>query len=284
MDKKGTSLCHCKLEKTHCKLGRDYLPMSASFNNQPIGVFDSGVGGLSVLLELSKQLPDEHFHYYADTKHCPYGPRPAAEIIELSCKVVDFLLEQKCKMIVVACNTATASAIDYLRTHYDIPFIGLEPAVKPAAQLTATGNVGILATEGTFKGRLYKETSQLYADHVTLHLQVGHGLVEAVEQGAVDAPATRKLLRNYLAPMLEAKVDQVVLGCTHYPFLIPVIEELVDGKASIINPAPAVARQAGRILKQHDIEAQESCVQEVFLTASGTSDRMTSLWAEIAAY
>ncbi len=251
------------------------------YNNQPIGVFDSGVGGLSILSALTKLLPDEYFYYYADTKHCPYGPRPAEEIIELSSKVVDFLLEKGCKMVVVACNTATAAAIDHLRSQYSIPFIGLEPAVKPAAKLTKTGHVGILATEGTFQGRLYKETSQQFADHVTLHLQVGKGLVKAVEQNAIESEATKTLLSGYLQPMLEAGVDQIVLGCTHYPFLIPVIEELVEGKATIINPAPAVARQAVRVLKEQSIEAQAGLGQVVLLAASGASDRMYSLWAEV---
>lgn len=252
-----------------------------TYNNQPIGVFDSGVGGLSILKELTKQLPDEYFYYYADTAHCPYGPRPAEEIIELSSKVVDFFLEKDCKMVIVACNTATAAAIDHLRSHYNIPFVGLEPAVKPAAKDTKTGHVGILATEGTFQGRLYKTTSQQHAGHVTLHLQVGHGLVQAVEQNTIETAATRQLLNSYLEPMMEAGVDQIVLGCTHYPFLIPVIEELVDGKAVIINPAPAVARQAVRILKEYEIEAQSGLGQVVLLTASGASDRMYSLWAQM---
>jgi len=252
-----------------------------SYNNQPIGVFDSGVGGLSILEALTALLPNEYFYYYADTKHCPYGPRPAQEIIELSSNVVDFFLEKGCKMVVVACNTATAAAIDYLRSTYSIPFVGLEPAVKPAAKLTKTGHVGILATQGTFQGRLYKETSQQYAGNVTLHLQVGHGLVEAVEEDRIDTAATRNLLNSYLQPMLEEGVDQIVLGCTHYPFLIPVIEELVAGKASIINPAPAVARQVVRVLKKHGIEAQSGLGQVVLLTASGVSDRMYSLWATV---
>lgn len=253
-----------------------------TYNNQPIGVFDSGVGGLSILKALTELLPDEYFYYYADTENCPYGPRPAAEIIELSSKVVDFFLEKECKMVVVACNTATAAAIDHLRSQYSIPFVGLEPAVKPAAQQTKTGHVGILATEGTFQGRLYKTTSQEHAGHIKLHLQVGHGLVQAVEQNTIETLETRQLLTSYLQPMLESGVDQIVLGCTHYPFLIPVIEELVDGQAVIINPAPAVARQAVRMLKEHKIEAQPGLGQVVLLTASGVSDRMYSLWAQMA--
>lgn len=253
-----------------------------AYNNHPIGVFDSGVGGLSILAALTEQLPNEYFYYFADTKHCPYGPRPAEEIIKLSSNVVDFFIEKGCKMVVVACNTATAAAIDHLRSHYSIPFVGLEPAVKPAAQRTKSGHVGILATEGTFQGRLYKETSQQFADHVTLHLQVGHGLVKAVEENTIDSEATKTLISGYIEPMLKAGVDQIVLGCTHYPFLIPVIKEFVAGKAEIIDPAPAVARQAVRVLVEEGIEAQIGLGQVVLLAASGASDRMYSLWAEMS--
>lgn len=216
--------------------------------SSPIGVFDSGVGGLSVWKELVKLLPNESTIYFADSANCPYGEKSQDEIIALSRTIVDFLLGKGCKMIVVACNTATSAAIDYLRDHYTIPFVGMEPAVKPAALSSTTGVVGILATAGTLKGRLFNETKRRFASSVTVIETVGKGLVEAVERGELATEKTKLLLHSYIQPMLDRGIDYLVLGCTHYPFLMPIIQEIAGEGVHIIDPAPSVALQAKQLL------------------------------------
>ena len=213
-----------------------------------VGVFDSGVGGLTVLKELKLLLPNRSFIYFADTHNCPYGSKGRDEIIRLSKTITDFLIQQGCVAIVVACNTATAAAIDYLRATYSIPFVGMEPAVKPAALSTTTKSIGILATKGTFNGRLYKETSTRYASNIDVHYQIGKGLVELVEQGKSQSDETRELLKTYIDPMLKENIDHLVLGCTHYPFFIPILKEILPKSVIIDNPAPAVAMQVARVL------------------------------------
>lgn len=219
-------------------------------NTTTIGVFDSGVGGLTVLKELVKFLPNYSYIYFADTKHCPYGPKGSEEIIRLSEKITKFLIEQGCSTIVVACNTATAAAIDHLRETFPIPFVGMEPAVKPAAMGTKTKSIGVLATKGTFKGRLYRETTSRYAANINICYQVGTGLVELVEQGRSQSDEAKELLRSYIKPMLDENIDHLVLGCTHYPFFIPILKEILPKDIVIENPAPAVARQTARILSE----------------------------------
>ena len=214
-----------------------------------IGVFDSGVGGLTVWREIVRQLPHEDTLYLADQAHVPYGPRPLAQVREFAEGIARFLLDQGARVIVVACNTASAAALhDLRRTFPDVPFVGMEPAVKPAAERTHNGIVGVIATQATFQGRLFASLVERYADHVRVLTQACPGLVEAVEAGRLDTPDTEALLRQYLAPLLEAGVDQLVLGCTHYPFLRPTIERLVGAGVAVIDPAPAVARQVGRVL------------------------------------
>ena len=226
-------------------------------NNNPIGIFDSGVGGLSVWKEIVAILPNENIIYFADSANCPYGPRTEKEIQELSLSVVNFLLEQNCKIIVVACNTATAAAINMLRKNFDIPFVGLEPAVKPAAEKTKTGKIGILATEGTFKGNHFKKTSHEFANGVDVFTQVGDGLVKIVEDNKTDTQEALDLLKSYIEPMISDGIDNLVLGCTHYPFLCNTIKKIDNSdKINFINPAPAVAQQTKRIIK--DIEADNS--------------------------
>ncbi len=222
-------------------------------NNQPIGIFDSGVGGLSVWQELVKVLPLEPIVYLADTAHCPYGPRPETEIIALCEKNVEFLLSHQCKLIVVACNTATAAAIDTLRSKYDIPFVGMEPAIKPAALHSKTGKVGVLATQGTVQGKLFQSTSNKFASHVEVMVKIGHGLVEVVEAGKADTAEAETLLRKYIEPMLEKGVDHLVLGCTHYPFLRSVIGRITGDKVTIVDPAGAVALQTQRVLSDKQL-------------------------------
>ncbi|MBI5219431.1 MAG: glutamate racemase [Bacteroidia bacterium] len=220
--------------------------MASSFD--PVGVFDSGVGGLSVWKEIVKILPNESVIYYADSKNCPYGSKTKDEVIALSENIVDFFLHQNCKLIVVACNTATAAAIDYLRDNYPIHFVGMEPAVKPAALSTKTDNIGILATQGTFQGRLFRETSRKWADGKKMMIQAGEGLVEIVEQGKAESPEAEALLEKYIIPMLDKDVDQIVLGCTHYPFLLPLIKKIIGNRATVIDPSPAVAKRTFDLL------------------------------------
>ncbi len=222
-------------------------------NKHPIGIFDSGVGGLSVWKEIVKLLPNEDIIYYADTGNCPYGKKLQQEIISFSEKIVDFLIAKNCKLIIVACNTATASAIEHLRAKYNIKFVGMEPAVKPAALNSITGKIGVLATLGTFRGKLFNETSKQYANDKDVHIQIGHGLVNAVENGLIKSKETEKLLQKYLQPMLDSNVDQIVLGCTHYPFLIDIITQIVNGKAKIIDPSFAVAKQAENLLNKDNL-------------------------------
>jgi len=222
---------------------------------QPIGLFDSGVGGLSVWRAVVERLPNETTIYFADSAHCPYGPRPTEEVKTLSTAITHFLLLKKCKLIVVACNTASAAALDSLRSEFAVPIVGMEPAIKPAAEKTQTGHVGVLATAGTLQGDLFQNTSRHYADGVQIHVQVGRGLVEQVETGRLDSPGTEALLHQYLEPMLSAGADQIALGCTHYPLLIPLIERILAGRATVIDPAQAVARQVARVLERHNLGA-----------------------------
>jgi glutamate racemase len=222
-------------------------------NAQPIGLFDSGVGGLSVWRAVVNYLPSEATIYFADSAHCPYGSRATEEVKALSSAITRFLLSHNCKLIVVACNTASAAALDSLRSEFNVPIVGMEPAIKPAAQQTQTGHVGVLATAGTLQGDLFQNTSRHYANGVQVHVQVGEGLVEQVESGQLDSPQTEALLRQYLAPMLVAGVDQIALGCTHYPLLIPLIEQIVAGQATVIDPAQAVARQVARVLEKYNL-------------------------------
>ncbi len=220
----------------------------------PVGFFDSGVGGLSVWREVVKLLPREHTVYYADSAYCPYGAKQPAEIIERSKYIMDFLVgQQQCKLIVVACNTATAAAIDYLRERYPVLFVGMEPAVKPAALRSATGVVGVLATQGTFKGRLYHETLERFAGNTQIIEQPGDGLVELVEKGNTDTEEAHALLLQYIRPMLDANIDHLVLGCTHYPFLIPAIEKITGGRVVILDPALAVAQRTKSLLEQNNL-------------------------------
>ena len=215
-----------------------------------IGVYDSGQGGKSVLKELRALMPGEDYVYFADAAYCPYGPKSPEFIIERACAITDFLISKGCQIIVVACNTATAAAISYLREHYRVPFVGMEPALKPAALHSKTGVVGVLATSGTFKGKLYLNTLAKFSGDVRVIQRVGEGLVETVEAGVFDGPEVENLIHNCVDPMLEEGVDHIVLGCTHYPFLQPVIERIAGAGVTVINPAPAVARQTQRVLSQ----------------------------------
>jgi glutamate racemase len=226
--------------------------MAAS--NAPVGVFDSGVGGLSVLREIRRQLPHENLIFVADQAHVPYGPRSLAEVRAFSEAITRYLLEQGAKLVVVACNTASAAALHGLRATFpDVPFVGMEPAVKPAAETTQSGVVGVLATPATFQGELYASVVERFANGVSLLPNTCVGLVEQIEAGQLNGSRTRAILENALTPMLAAGIDTVVLGCTHYPFVIPQIEQIVGPGVRVIDPAPAIARQVGRLLAERGL-------------------------------
>jgi glutamate racemase len=222
--------------------------------NGPIGIFDSGVGGLSVLRAVHAALPQENLVYFADQAHVPYGRRTRDELRRLSREITRFLQTLPIKLLIVACNTASAAALTYLRELFPaLPIVGMEPAVKPAAQQTRSGTVGVLATAVTFESERYAGLMHRFTRHVRVIEDPCAGLVELIEAGAVDGPETRALLQRVLAPMLAQNADTLVLGCTHYPFVAPLIRELVDPGVTLIDPAPAVARQAARLLAQHDL-------------------------------
>lgn len=234
-------------------------------NNQPIGVFDSGIGGTSIWKEIHALMPNEDTIYLADSKNAPYGLKTKQQIVDLSCKNTELLLEMGCKIIVVACNTATTNAIKELRAKYDIPFIGIEPAIKPAAKNSETQTIGILATKGTLSSELFNKTVEIY-QNTTIIEQVGHGLVELIEAGRIDSPEMDRLLREYLNPMIEANIDYLVLGCSHYPYLIPLIEKILPEGIKIIDSGEAVARQTQNILKEKTGIADDKNGNAVFYT------------------
>lgn len=225
-------------------------------SSSPIGIFDSGVGGLSVLRAIRALLPAENLVYVADQGHVPYGPRPLAEVQAFSVAITRFLLGQGAKMVVVACNAASAAALHHLRAEFpDVPFVGMEPALKPAAEQTHSGVVGVLATPATFQGALYASVVERFANGVTVFQDTCPGLVRQIERGDLSGPETRRILEEALRPMLAGGADTVVMGCTHYPFVIPLIEEIGGGQLRVIDPAPAVARQVKRVLEARGIQA-----------------------------
>lgn len=218
-------------------------------DRRPVGFFDSGLGGLCIRGAFAALCPDESTFYIADSANCPYGNRPPDEIVRLSFANTRRLLEADCKMVVVACNTATAAAIDDLRAEWpDVPFVGIEPAVKPAALKSRTGVVGVLATAGTFSGRLYRETKAKFARDVTVVATAADEFVWLVERGETSGAAAESVVRARLEPLLSAGCDMLVLGCTHFPHLRPVMEKIVAGRAALVDPAEAVAAQARRVL------------------------------------
>jgi glutamate racemase len=196
-------------------------------NNQAIRIFDSGIGGLTVANAVSKLMPNESIIYLADSFNAPYGDKSSEEIKSLSEKNTRFLISMNCKLIVVACNTATTNAISYLRSQFEMPFIGIEPAIKPAALQTTTGSIGILATKGTLASDLFHKTTNLYSNNITVFEQTGTGIVELIESGKLYSEDMRNLLKTYLQPMILANIDHLVLGCTHYPYLMPLLKELL---------------------------------------------------------
>ena len=239
-------------------------------NNNPIGLFDSGIGGTSIWREIHQLLPNENTIYLADSKNAPYGQKSKEEIIQLSIKNTEFLLNENCKVIIVACNTATTNAIKELREKFSVPFIGIEPAIKPAALNSKTHKIGILATKGTLNSELFhKKVSQF--QEIKIIEQIGFGLVELIENGKINSHEMTELLKKYINPMLESDIDYLVLGCSHYPYLIPQLKKIMPKKIKIIDSGEAVAIQTRKILTEK-IGLRESTQEstQLFYTNSNT--------------
>lgn len=225
-----------------------------------IGIFDSGIGGLSVFREIRKLLPEQSYIYYSDSAHCPYGEKSKEYIIDRARSITRRLMGMGAEIVVVACNTATAAAISTLRKEFPIKFIGMEPAIKPAAALTKTGVVGVLATAGTLKAEKYLDTREKWAQSITVVEHIGEGFVELVEKGQTSGAEAEAVVQNSLVPLLEAGADTIVLGCTHYPFLADTIKKVAaahgaDGNSfHLIDPAPAVARHLLEVMEAEGIQ------------------------------
>ncbi|MCR5896420.1 MULTISPECIES: glutamate racemase [Burkholderia] len=221
----------------------------------PIGIFDSGLGGLSVLRAARAQLPDESFIYVADSHHAPYGPRDEAFITERTLAIGEWLAREGAKALVIACNTATARAIAAIREHLPMPLVGVEPGIKPAVAASASGVAGVLATQSTLNSPRFQALLDRYGAGRRFICQPGHGLVEAIERGDTNSPALRALLDSYLQPMLDDGADTLVLGCTHYPFFTETIRDLVGDRLTIVDTSDAIARQLARILDERSLRA-----------------------------
>ncbi|MBT5788343.1 MAG: glutamate racemase [Flavobacteriaceae bacterium] len=248
--------------------------------SKPIGVFDSGVGGLSVLNALKEMLPDEYFIYVADQAYTPYGEKSKETITARAVAITNWLVAQDCKLIVVACNTATTNAIAHLRTHFSMPFVGIEPAIKPAALGSQTGVIGVLATAGTLTSTLFQTTSQDYTQGLEVISQVGHGLVALVEKGKEASEATEKQLREILSPMLEKPIDHLVLGCTHYPFLTHTLKKILPEHVTIVDCSTAVAKQTHRLLDLHNLHNSSGGTTTYYSTTSPEFDVWKSFGVE----
>ena len=246
---------------------------------RPVALLDSGVGGLSILREVRRQLPNEDVLYFADQAHVPYGPREADEIRRFTRGITRFFLAQEAKVIVVACNAASAASLYHLREMFEVPFVGMEPAVKPAAARTNSGVIGVITTEATFQGELFASVIERFAEGVEVVTQVCPDFVTLVEDGQLDTPAVRQAAHAYLQPLVEADIDQLVLGCTHFPFLIPVFATVIGPEVEIVDPGPAIARQVGRVIA----ESRHSPAHrgEVRYFTSGDPDRFHRLAARL---
>ena len=253
-------------------------------STSPIGVFDSGVGGISVLKHIHTLLPNEDLMYVADSKFAPYGNKTPEFIQERALWITDFLIGKGAKALVVACNTATAAAVDLLRQKYHLPIIGMEPAVKPAAAASKTGVIGVLATSGTLKSAQFAALLDHYGQQVEVVTQACHGLVECVERGELDSTATQDLLASYVQPLIAAGADTIVLGCTHYPFVRPLIENLVGDDVVLIDTGAAVAKELKRRLEDARLLNAETQIGQVGFWSNSThadaEDIVMRLWGK----
>jgi glutamate racemase len=247
---------------------------------RPIGVFDSGIGGLSVVARLRERLPDADLGVVADRARAPYGPRGGDQVRDFSEQITEFLLDQGALMVVIACNTASTAALHHLRRrHPDVPFVGMEPAVKPAVAATSNGTVGVLATATTSNGRLLSSVVDRFAGSTRVQVSVCDGWVELVESGMVEGEKAERLVRRYVEPLLAAGVDTLVFACTHYPFLSRIIGDVTGPGVTLIDPAPAVAEQAARVAREVGVDAGSG---DLLLWASGDLDGLGELVARLA--
>ena len=247
-----------------------------------IGVFDSGVGGLWILKHLQDQLPNNNYIFFGDQGHVPYGERSMDQIRNFSETITKFLINHNCKIIVIACNTASAASLKYLREKFpEILFVGMEPAVKPAVEKTHTGKVGVLATPTTFQGELYNSVVERFAKDVEIFKDTCPGLVEQIEKGELDSRETRTILERALLPMLEKNIDTVVLGCTHYPFVIPMIKEIVGDIVNVIDPTEAIVRQVDRLLNENNLVNEFLDNNKIQIFTSGEINNMDKIIAKL---
>ncbi len=245
-------------------------------NKNPIGVFDSGIGGISIWNEIHELLPGENSIYLADSANAPYGQKSKKDIINLCFKNTDLLMKKKCKLIVVACNTATTNAIKELRENYEVPFVGIEPAIKPALLKSKTKVIGVLATKGTLSSQLFHNTTGLYANNIKIIEQVGEGLVELIETGKIESNEMNDLLESYLEPMIKENIDHLVLGCSHYPFLIPIIKRIIPKSITIIDSGKAAAKQVKNILESNNLRNLNISSNNIFIT-NGNKDVISDI-------
>ncbi len=243
----------------------------------PIGIFDSGVGGTSIFKEIHALLPNENIIYLADSDNAPYGNKSAEAILKLSIKNTELLISKGCKIIVVACNTATTNAISYLRANYSIPFIGIEPAIKPASLQTKSKAIGILATKGTLSSALFHKTADLYSKNIKIIERVGEGIVPLVESGKAESEEMEALLYTYLNPMLASDIDHLVLGCTHYPYLIPLLTKMLPKHVKIIDSGLAVAKQTKAVLEQQHLLNNEMQTPEILFYSNTNPEVLKAL-------
>jgi glutamate racemase len=245
--------------------------------NKAIGIFDSGVGGLSVWQEIDRLLPNESIVYYADNANCPYGEKPQTEVIKYSGKVTQFLIDMGCKIIVIACNTATSQAIDSLRSTFDIPFVGIVPAVKPASTDSKTGVIAILATAGTLKSRKFNDTKKEFAGDTEVILVEAGELVDIVEKGLQGTIQSDEMLRKYICPLMKRNIDHLVLGCTHFPFLIEDIKTIVGDSVILNNPAPAIAKRTKYILENENLTVMPGNKKQIRFFSSGNIEPLKNM-------
>ncbi|MGN1216290.1 MAG: glutamate racemase [Candidatus Cryptobacteroides sp.] len=253
-----------------------------------IGIFDSGSGGLSVLREIIRILPQEKYVYYSDNANCPYGDKSVEFIRERARKITSLLISKGAQIIVVACNTATAAAISVLREEFPVKFIGMEPAIKPAALSSKSGVIGVLATAGTLKATKYLNIKEMFEEGTKIEEHVGEGFVELVENGILDGPIAEETVRRSVLPLIEAGADRIVLGCTHYPFLRPLIEKVAGPGVLVIDPAPAVARHLAEVMQQEGLleDGPQQCssgvLPKIEILASGSDIPARRLLESIA--
>jgi len=234
-------------------------------NNHPIGLFDSGIGGISIYNEIKKTLPLENTIYIADNLNAPYGKKNEEEIIQLSIKNTQKLLDLGCKLIVVACNTATTNAIEVLREKFNIPIVGIEPSIKPAMLKTKTNNIGVLATEKTLSSNLFLKTSDRFSKGINIHEQIGFDLVKIIEENGINEELLISKLREYIEPMLEKNIDHLVLGCTHYYYLMYLLKKILPNGVKILDSSRAVTKRVKNLLKDYNIDSNTSKTKNIFL-------------------